>query len=175
MRWRQAAFAALCHTDLFDTESCGRRFPRALAGKGPMETAPFTAIACPYLPRGGYGDSKSHLGTLLLCLCCHGNQCLLQLCLPWKKRSIVPSLAHPPKCAEDGGGLWSATSHLQQNGDGAARSLVTCLKTSSGHIRPSAVVTTSALRGGDAEHRAAGHAGPGSPGCQTQKYLILPE
>lgn len=67
---------------------------RGLAGKGPMETVPFRAITCPYLLRGGYSDSKSHLGTLL-CLCCHGNRCLPQLCLLRKKRSIVTSAGLP--------------------------------------------------------------------------------
>lgn len=82
----QAALAAGSSVAPFQSDSlpescgCGLVVIAGARGKGPMETVPFRAITCPYLPRGGYGDSKSHLGTLL-CLCCHGNRCLPQLCL----------------------------------------------------------------------------------------------
>lgn len=80
-----------------------------------------------------------------------------------KREVLLPPLAHPPKCAEDEGSCGQprrAWSKRLCRGQGCK---VACLKISSGHAHPSAVVTTSTLRGGDAEHKAVRHASPGSP------------
>lgn len=53
MRWRQAAFAALCHSDLFGTESCGRR------------------LGCHHVRSLGRVPWKQFLSQLLLVLICH--------------------------------------------------------------------------------------------------------
>jgi len=79
----------------------------------------------------GTGDSKSHLGTLLLCLCCHGNRRLPRLCLLRKKRSVVTSPGSPTRMRR--GWRGAVVSHAAP---GAGRSCrgrgceVACLKIS---------------------------------------------
>lgn len=144
MRWRQAAFAALYQSDLFDTESCGRR------------------LGCHRVGSLGRVPWKQFLSELSLVLICHevgmvtanhilghffsacvamgiGVFCSFVFCE--KREVLLPPLAYPPKCAKDEGVV---VSHIMPEAKHSCQGRgcqVACLKISSGQACPSAVVS----------------------------------